>query len=108
MGQRVNITFKGKLVKLKNVPHTISVEWLIFTIVFDVSQLSNKPSNFARANKPYAMGLRVKWSRATGSGHLGAKKVEAPSKSRDFYDKPLAMAQVMDFSSRKTFSLSSI
>ena len=27
---------------------------------FDVSQLSYKPSNFARANKPYAMGSRVK------------------------------------------------
>jgi len=34
----------------------ISVEELIFTIFFDVSLLSYKPSNFALANKPYAVG----------------------------------------------------
>ena len=28
-------------------------------IFFNVAQLSYKPSNFARANKPYAMGYRV-------------------------------------------------
>ena len=41
---------------LKNVPHKIYGEKLIFTNFFDISQLSYKPSNFARANKPYAMG----------------------------------------------------
>ena len=50
------IEFKGIVMKLKNVSHTISVELLIFTIVFNVSQLSYKPSNFAQANKPYAVG----------------------------------------------------
>ena len=43
--------------KIKIVALAISVEWLI--TFFDVSQLSYKPSNFARANKPYAMGYRV-------------------------------------------------
>ena len=38
------------------VAHAISVEFVIFTIFFDVSQLSYRPSNFARANKPYATG----------------------------------------------------
>jgi len=45
--------------KLKVVALAISVEYLIFTIFFDVSQLSYKLSNVARANKTYAMGLRV-------------------------------------------------
>ena len=30
-------------------------------------------------------------------GHLGAKKVEAPSTSQDFHGEPLEMAQVMAF-----------
>ena len=34
----LNIKFKGIVMKLKNVPHTISVELLILTIFFDVSQ----------------------------------------------------------------------
>ena len=42
--------------KLKVVALAISVEYLIFTIFFDVSQLSYKLSNVARANKTYAMG----------------------------------------------------
>jgi len=42
-------------VKLKNVPHTISVEKLFYNFL-DVSQLSYKLSNFAEANKPYAVG----------------------------------------------------
>jgi len=50
------INFKGVHMKLKIVALAISVEWLIFTIFFDVSQLSYKPSNFAQANKPYAIG----------------------------------------------------
>jgi len=41
--------------KLKIVALAISVDKLIFTNFFDVSQLSYKPSNFARTNKPYAM-----------------------------------------------------
>ena len=40
--------------KLKIVALAMSVEKLIFMIFFDVSQLSYRPSNFARANKPYA------------------------------------------------------
>ena len=50
------IDFKGIVMKLKNVSHTISAEKLNFTFFFDVVQLSYKPSNFARANKPYAVG----------------------------------------------------
>ena len=49
------IELKGMVMKFKNVPHTISVEWLILWF-FYVSQLSYKPSIFAQANKPYAMG----------------------------------------------------
>ncbi len=40
--------------KLKIVALAISVDKLIFTNFLDVSQLSYKPSNFARTNKPYA------------------------------------------------------
>ena len=54
------IGFKGVPMKLKIVALAISVEKLIFTIFIDVSQLSYKPSNFARTNKPYAVGYRVK------------------------------------------------
>ena len=36
--------------------HNFSVEKLIFTNFFNISQLSYEPSNFARANKPYALG----------------------------------------------------
>ena len=50
------INFKGVHMKLKIVALAISVEKLIFTIFFNVSQLSYKPSNFAWANKPYAAG----------------------------------------------------
>ena len=32
------------------------MEKLIFTIFFNISLLSFEPSNFARANKPYAVG----------------------------------------------------
>ena len=46
--------------KLKNFPHTISMEQVIFMIFSEVSQLSYKPSKFARANKPYAMGKGLK------------------------------------------------
>ena len=42
--------------KLKIVALAIPVEKLIFTILFDVLLLSNKPSNFARAILPYAAG----------------------------------------------------
>jgi len=42
--------------KLKIVALAISVEKVIFTNFYDISQLSYKPSNFARANKPYAAG----------------------------------------------------
>jgi hypothetical protein len=34
-------------------------------------------------------------------GHFGVKKVEAPSKSRDFHGDPLVMAQVVAFPSTK-------
>ena len=40
----------------KIVALAISVEYLIFTIFFDVSQLCYKPSSFAGANMPYAVG----------------------------------------------------
>ena len=42
--------------KLKIVGLEISVEQLIFTNFYDVSQLRYRPSNFAQANKPYAVG----------------------------------------------------
>jgi len=42
--------------KLKVVALAISVEKYIFTIFFDVLLLSYKPSNFAWAILPYAMG----------------------------------------------------
>ena len=42
--------------KLKIVGLEISLEKLILTNFYDVSQLSYRPSNFARANKPYAAG----------------------------------------------------
>ena len=42
--------------KIKIVDLAISEEKLFFTIFVDVSQLSYKPSNFARENKPYAAG----------------------------------------------------
>ena len=50
------IEFKGILMKLKNVALAISVEKRIFIVFVDVSQLGYKPLNFARANKPYAVG----------------------------------------------------
>ena len=50
------INFKGVHMMLKIVALASSVEKLTFTNFFDVSQLSYKPSNFARANKPYAAG----------------------------------------------------
>ena len=52
----LNINFKGVHIKLKIVGLKISVEQLIFANFYDVSQLSYIPSNFARANKPYAEG----------------------------------------------------
>ena len=55
----LNINFKGVYMKLKIVALAISVEQLIFTIFFDVLLLSYKPSNFARAILPYALGQRV-------------------------------------------------
>ena len=51
-----NINFKGVHMKLKIVALAISMEKLIFMIFSDVSQLSYRPSNIARANKPYAAG----------------------------------------------------
>ena len=45
------INFKGVFMKLKIV--ALEIAFLRF---FYVSQFSYKPSNFARANKPYAMG----------------------------------------------------
>ena len=42
--------------KLKIVGLEISVEKFIFTNFYDFSQLSYRPSNFARENKPYAAG----------------------------------------------------
>ena len=50
------INFKGVHMNLKILALAISVGKLSFTNLFDVSQLSYKPSNFARANKPYAAG----------------------------------------------------
>ena len=46
--------------KLKIVAFVISVEKLIFTIFVDVLLISYKPSNFARAILPFAVGYRVK------------------------------------------------
>ena len=42
--------------KLKIVALAISLELLIFMIFFDALLLSYKPSNFARAILPYAVG----------------------------------------------------
>ena len=50
------INFKGVHMKLKIVARAISVKKLIITIFFDVLLLSYKPSNFARAILPYAVG----------------------------------------------------
>ena len=50
------INFKGVLMKLKIVALEIFVEQLIFRIFCDVLLLSYKPSNFARAILPYAVG----------------------------------------------------
>ena len=50
------ISFKGVHMKLKVVALAISVEYLISTIFSDASQLSYRPSHFAQANKPYALG----------------------------------------------------
>ena len=52
----LNINFKEVHMKLKIVGLEISVEKLIFTNFYDVSQLCYRPSNFALANKPYAAG----------------------------------------------------
>ena len=49
-------TYISLIIEFKNVALANSVEEYSFTIFFDVSQLSYKPSNFARANKPYAVG----------------------------------------------------
>ena len=38
---------------------------------------------------------------SNSKGHFGTKKVEAPSKSQDFYGDPLEMAQVMAFPATK-------
>ena len=51
-----NINFKGVHMQLKIVGLKISVEQLIIMNFYDVLQLSYRPSNFARANKPYAAG----------------------------------------------------
>ena len=48
----LNINFKGVHMKLKSV----GLEILFCTNFYDVSRLSYRPSNFARANKPYAAG----------------------------------------------------
>jgi len=50
------IEFKWIVMTLKNVPHTTSLEKFTFTIFFNISQLSNKPSNFVRTNKHNAVG----------------------------------------------------
>ena len=54
---RLLLILKGELIKLKIVALAITVRGIAyFYDFFDVSQLSYKPSNFARANKPYATG----------------------------------------------------
>jgi len=56
-------------------------------------------------NQDFERGQRLvwplKWSRVTARDHFGAKKVEAPNKSRDFHGKPLEMAQVFEFPPKK-------
>jgi hypothetical protein len=52
----LNINFKGVHMKLKIVGLETFMEWIIFSNFYNVSQLSYRPSNFARANKPYAAG----------------------------------------------------
>ena len=52
----LNINFKGVHMKLKIVALAISVEKIIFAIFCEVLMLSYKPSNFARAILPYAVG----------------------------------------------------
>ena len=56
------INCKGVHMKLKIVALAISVDKLIFTNFFDVSQLSYKPSNFLGQTSPmpWIKGLKVK------------------------------------------------